>query len=506
MKHIKIFLGLTMVFGPLVSCSQSNQSNQTNKTSQTNELTKPMAKQIAFADWEVGAFIHFGLNPFIGQQHGDGKEPPSKFNPTELDAEQWVLAAKDLGAKYVCLTARHEGGFCLWPSKTTDYTVANSPYKDGKGDIVQEFVDACRKHDIKIGLYHTTSHDANSALKSYEGPVGWGAKRIALLDSVFEDDNRRRRYMEVQMEQMRELLTNYGPIDFMWSDHWGHISTTKMWTPITDLAAELQPDMVFMGPETWVPGNETGHVVYPMWNAVHTVDGTNYTRPAPNKGDVDTENDYGLLEGEVRTGHPLGEYWRVRECPTSRVFHTGGWFWQPDRTFAKELPGHIDLYYRTVGLGANVIINLPPDNRGLIPDDIVAAAKAFGDEIKNRFSNPIAESDAIPSGGTFELSWEVPTEINTVVLMEQIANGQKVVRYTLEAFLDGEWVPLKAANTFPSAKPPYNATPGYETIGHKKIDRVEPVVTNKIRFRSLESVQNLPVELRKMQVFYCEPW
>ena len=124
------------------------------------ELTLPLQKQIEFADWEVGAFFHYGLNVYTGQQHGDGKEPPSKFNPTRLDCEQWVKAAKAMGAKYGCLTVRHEGGFCLWPSKTTDYTIANSPYKDGKGDIAREFVDACRKYGLKVGFYHTSDFDA----------------------------------------------------------------------------------------------------------------------------------------------------------------------------------------------------------------------------------------------------------------------------------------------------------------------------------------------------------
>ena len=118
------------------------------------EFTQPSARQIEFADWEVGAFIHYTLNPFTGQQHGDGQEPPAKFNPTELDVDQWMTTAKAMGAKYAVLTARHEGGFCLWPSKTTDYTIANSPYKNGKGDLVREFVDACRRHGLKVGLYH----------------------------------------------------------------------------------------------------------------------------------------------------------------------------------------------------------------------------------------------------------------------------------------------------------------------------------------------------------------
>ena len=509
MKQIKIFLLLGMLFVLLASCGQTTKTKTYTKEELINDLAKPTPKQLAFADWEVGAFIHFGMNVFSGQEHGDGKPPASIFNPTDLNAEQWVMAAKDLGAKYVTLTVRHEGGFCLWPSKTTAYTIANSPYKGGKGDIAKDFVEACRKHGMKIGFYHTSSHDTNTSLSWYDGPIPWGAKRDSLVDLAFKDEELKKRYVETQMGQMRELLTNYGPIDFMWSDHWGAPNRDLVWKPITDLVAELQPNMVFMGPETWVPGNETGHVVYPMWNAVHTTDGTNYSRPAANKNDMDTENDYGLLEGEVRTGHPLGKYWRVRECPTNVAFHTGGWFWHSDSerpTHPKKLSQHIDLYYRTVGLGANVIINLPPDNRGLIPDDIVAAAKAFGNEIKNRFGNPIAETETIPVGNIFELSWGEPTEINTIVLMEQIANGQKVVRYTLEAEVDRKWVPLKSTNKFPSAKSPYNPKPGYGTIGHKKIDRVESVITNKVRFKSLETVQNLPTELRKMQIFNLKPF
>jgi len=212
------------------------------------------------------------------------------------------------------------------------------------------------------------------------------------------------------------------------------------------------------------------------------------------------------LEGEVRTGHPLGKFWRVRECTTNSGFSYGGWFWHPDSvkpTHPKKHWEHLDLYYRTVGLGANVIINLPPDSRGLIPDDIAAAAKALGDDIHKRFANPIAELNKVTKGDVVELSWEKPTEINTIVTMENIVNGQKVVRYTLEAFVDGKWQELESRNKLVGFKP-YNNNPGYETIGHKKIDRVKAVVTDRIRFRCLESVVK-PVEIRSMAVYKCDP-
>ncbi|WP_339708716.1 alpha-L-fucosidase [uncultured Kriegella sp.] len=496
MKFISQHYLLIVLLGLLFSCNDSE-----NKLNKSNiELAKPSAKQLAFADWEVGAFLHFGLNVFTGQEHGDGKESPQQFNPTELDAEQWVLAAKALGAKYACLTVRHEGGFCLWPSKTTDYTIANSPYKNGNGDIAREFVDACRKHDMKIGFYHTSSHDAHAGLSWYDGYIGWADNRDSLMNIAFKRPGLKERYKQVQQEQMRELLTDYGPIDFMWSDHWGAPGTEDIWNPITDLVADLQPNMVFMGPETWVPGNESGLVVYPMWNAVSTIDGTNYSRPAANSKDASVENDYGLLETEVRTGNPYGKFWRVRECTTHWAFHEGGWFWHPEVTLPRSLSEHVDLYYRTVGLGANTIINLPPDNRGLIPDTIVTAAKMFGDEIKKRFSYPIAECDSVKKGNVIELKWENTKTINTVVLMENIANGQRIAKYTLEAFVEGFWVVLEPVNHFSIADPPYNPNPGYETIGHKKIDRVVSVKTNRLRFRCLKSVVGVP-EIRKMQVF-----
>lgn len=476
------------------------------------ELAKPSPKQIRFADWEVGAFFHYNLNPFTGQEHGDGQEPPSKFNPTELDVEQWVLTAKSMGARYAVLTARHEGGFCLWPTRTTEYSIKNSPYMNGRGDIVRDFIVACRKHGLESGLYHTADFNAHEALHGYKGkidtPLQWGSTWGETVSKAMKEGGsaHRERFKRIQVEQMRELLTWYGPISFMWSDHWNAADPDGVWRAVTDLVEELQPEMVFMGPDTWVPGNETGHVVYPMWNPVDTVDGTKYTRPAASKGDVTTKNNYGLLEGDVRRGSPFGKFWRVRECTTHSAFHYGGWFWHPNdvkKTYPRKTWEHLDLYYRTVGLGANTIINLPPDTRGLVPEDLVAAAKALGDEIRKRFDYPIAELSEVRVGDTVELKWSEREEINTIVSMENIANGQKIAKYTLEAFVDGEWQELEPRNRLVAQKP-YNGNPGFETIGHKKIDRVSPVITDRIRLKVLEKVVG-PAEIRSLAVFNCGP-
>ncbi|MFR9503478.1 MAG: alpha-L-fucosidase [Rikenellaceae bacterium] len=187
------------------------------------ELTKPTAQQLEFMDMEVGAFIHYGLNVFTGQEHGDGKMPPSMFNPSAQDVEQWVITSKKLGAKYACLTVRHEGGFCLWPTETTDYSIANSPYKDGKGDIAREFVDACRKHDIKPAFYFSVMYDAHHVFKA-DDKVKWGPVWDELFEKNFEEmgEEGRKAYEERQLAQLRELLTNYGEICYIWNDHWGN--------------------------------------------------------------------------------------------------------------------------------------------------------------------------------------------------------------------------------------------------------------------------------------------
>lgn len=476
------------------------------------ELAKPSPKQLEFADWEVGAFFHYNLNPFTGMEHGDGQHPASMFAPTALDVDQWLRTAKAMGARYAVLTARHEGGFCLWPSKTTKYSIASSPYQNGEGDIVRDFVESCRKHGIKVGLYHTAGFDAHEALKDYQGEIdhpldwtgNWGKTVFGALRAGGPE--KRAAFKKTQLAQMRELLTNYGQIDFMWSDHWDASDPDGVWRAVTDLAAELQPNMVFMGTDTWTPGNETGHVVYPMWNAVNTEDGSVYSRPAKTANDGDVGNDYGLLETGVRAGHPEGRFWRVRECTTNTGFHDGGWFWHPDdvlKTAPLSLGEHVDLYYRTVGLGANTIINLPIDTTGLVPPEFVAAAEALGKEIRERFTTPIAEKRGFEKSNTVELSWENPTEINTVVTMEDIQHGQRIIRYQLEAWMDGAWQALEPRNKL-IAWAPYNSFPGYETVGHKKIDRVAPVVTNRIRFRTLESIDD-DVQLRSLAVYRCDP-
>ena len=465
----------------------------------TTSLAKPSPEQIAFMDMELGAFFHFDLNTFSGQEHGDGFEPASKFAPTALDVDQWVLTAKAMGAKYAVLTARHEGGFCLWPTATTDYSIANSPYKNGKGDLVREFVDSCRKHGLRVGLYHTAAYDSHETYKPEDkGKVIWGKSADALRERRFGEmgEEGLRKYREMQVAQLTELLTKYGPIDYLWFDHYGgHNKTTHVWDAVTEVARRLQPHCLIGGVDVTTPGNEAGWVAYPLWNGVYS-------------GAKDTTQTITLPDGKgsitinKRSGSPFGDIWRIREADTSGEIWTGGWFWHPGKKPQRTTNHFMDLYDRTIGFGANLIMNLPPDNRGLIQEDMAETARQFGAEVSRRFDHPLAVATNIPSGDSAELGLDKPCQVDTIVTMENIAEGQKIVSYALEALVDGKWITLKPANILTNPPVGFPATPGFETVGHKKIDRVEPVVTDRIRFRCTQSL-GTPVILRSIAAYHA---
>lgn len=461
------------------------------------ELTTPSAIQLEFMDNEIGAFFHFTTNTYTGDEHGDGTAPTSVFNPTKIDLDQWMQTAKDMGAKYAILTARHEDGFCLWPTKTTDYCISSSPWKDGKGDLVKDFVEACRRHGLKPGLYFSPYFNAHAVFSSMNEEVTWGKKWDSLVRVRLQDSTFLREFCQLDMDQITELMTNYGPIYQVWMDHW---SDNMNCDSVTAIIRRLQPDCIMTGPDIRTPGNEKSTALYPSWNAVFTKDSTNSSRAVELVPATEGPNEYGLLETAKVSGHPYGKFWRNVETPTADLFNHGGWFWHGPM-IPMSMEERIECYYRSVGLGATILINLPPDQDGLIPAETVAAAKAWGDTIRKLFYGPfVAETSQTQEGDEVELAWETPCRIDHVMLMENLADGQKVAKYTLEAFVDGQWQAVTLANQFKYCPKGYNDNPGFETIGHKKIDRIVPVVTNRMRFRCTESVAE-PVEIAKFAVW-----
>lgn len=340
----------------------------------------PSPEQLAWQRDAMGVFFHYGLNTFHGKEWSDGTLPAESFNPAGLDADQWVRTAVSGGAKYVVLTAKHHDGFCLWPTATTDYSVASSPWRGGTGDVVAEVAAACRKHGIKLGLY-LSPWDRNAAC--YPVP----------------DD-----YDDFYLAQLRELCTNYGELTELWFDGAGSQDREYAWDRISALIDELQPGaMVFnMGSPTirWV-GNEDGLAADPVRYVVSETEFSNYT---------------------VHSAALSQALYLPPECDVSI---RRGWFWHPAEG-PKELDHLLAIHYRSIGLGANLLLNLPPNTHGVIPEEDVARLAEFSAEVRRRFAAPLPA--LLYAGG--EKSWVAdfgaPVTFDHLRLEEVLAEGQRV--------------------------------------------------------------------------------
>ncbi|ACQ79705.1 Alpha-L-fucosidase [Beutenbergia cavernae DSM 12333] len=333
----------------------------------------PTPEQLAWQRLEVGAFFHVGVNTFAGLEWSDGTLAPETFAPTDLDAGGWLDVAVAGGARYAILTAKHHDGFCLWPTETTDYSVASSPWRGGDGDLVREFVDACRERGVLPGLYLSPwdRHDPR-----YPDPAA---------------------YMDVYVAQLTELCTRYGPLVEIWFDGAGSEGYTYDWSRIMGVVREHQPQaMVFnMGTPTirWV-GNEDGLAADPVEYVVADTRTSNYT--------ADTV-------GLARAAY------LPPECDVSV---RRGWFWSADDE-PKTLEHLLGIYYRSVGLGANLLLNVPPDARGRIDPADDAVVRAFGAEVRRRFSTPV--------------DLESSTSVDHLRLHEDLTHGQRVATHEIEA-------------------------------------------------------------------------
>ena len=343
----------------------------------------PTPAQLAWQKDGLGVFFHVGVNTFAGKEWSDGTLAPDTFDPSDLDADQWVRTAQDLGAKYVVLTAKHHDGFCLWPTATTAYSVASSPWKDGGGDVVAEVVDACRRHGMKLGLY-LSPWDRNAP--QYEDPET---------------------YDEFYLAQLRELCTNYGELHELWFDGAGSAGREYAWDRIGDVIAELQPTaMVFnMGPATirWV-GNEDGLAADPVEYVTTSTDLNNYD------------------EDVIETGEAV---YLPPECDVSL---RKGWFWQPGEE-PKSLSHLLAIHDRSIGLGANLLLNIPPDRRGRLDDADVERVRELAEALQQRFGDPVEA--VLETGGAGAVRAQLPagTTFDHVEIHEALEEGQRVAAH-----------------------------------------------------------------------------
>ena len=437
----------------------------------------PNKNQLRWHEMEFYAFIHFAINTFTDQEWGDGGNTPQMFNPTNLDCRQWARVCKEAGMKGIILTAKHHDGFCLWPTKYTEYSVKNSPWKDGKGDLVRELSDACKEYGLKFGIY-LSPWDRNRA--DYGQPS----------------------YITYFRNQLEELLTQYGDIFEVWFDGanggWGYYggarenrnidrSTYYDWDNTISLIRELQPQAIIWnecGPDIRWCGNEGGSVGETNWSLY------NYKQFVPGEPDFK----------QLRVGIEDGKQWIPSEV---NVSIRPGWFYHKyEDAKVKKLPQLLDIFYNSIGRNGTWLLNFPIDKEGRIhanderavlelrkaldeafADDLARKAKAEAGNVRGG-SKKYAASKAIDGKkGTYwatddgvtqsdiTFTFKKPTTLNRVLLQEYIRLGQRVKSFKVEANVDGQWRELARETT----------------IGYKRILRLPTVTATQVRISILDA-------------------
>jgi alpha-L-fucosidase len=397
---------------------------------------RPSRSQLWWQRAELGLFTHFGVNTFTDREWGDGREDPKIFNPVRFDASQWARAARAGGFKYVILTAKHHDGFCLWPSKYTEHSVKSSPWRDGHGDVVRDFVDAMRAEGLRPGLYLSP----------------WDRHEPGYGDSP--------RYNQHYVAQLTELLTQYGPIAEVWFDGAnGEGPNGKKqaydWPLVHRTVRRLQPDALMFsdaGPDIRWIGNERGTAGDPNWCTVNP-DLVPYAGfDAPQVGEW------------LQHGNADGGTWRPGEADVSI---RPGWFHhEAEDSKVRSVENLMELYHASVGRNANLLLNVPPTREGLFHETDARRLAEFGTKLRETFALDRAAGARVrPTDDGVEITLRAPVSIGMIVLGEQIEHGQSVSSYRVEARVSGAWKVVSRGTT----------------IGHKKIDRFAAVMADGVR-------------------------
>ena len=437
----------------------------------------PPSYQLPWHEMEYYAFIHFNMNTFTDMEWGTGGEDPALFNPTELDVNQWVKVIKDAGMKGVIITAKHHDGFCLWPSKYTEHSVKNSPWKNGKGDVIRELSDACKKAGLKFGVY-LSPWDRNHA--EYGRPE----------------------YVTYFHNQLRELLTNYGEIFEVWFDganggsgYYSGANETRtidahtyyQWDKTFAIVRELQPNATIFGDEgpniRWI-GNELGYGTPTNWNPFTSTPSLQGKEHLHHLGEGD-ENGINWIPAEADVSIRPGWYYHAREDHQVR-----------------PLEKMVDIYYASVGRGYNLLLNLPVDRRGLVHENDIKRLMELKKVIEADFAHNLVTDASVTASNirenhkffsaekttdndkntywatdegvteaSIDINFTKPTTFNRFMAQEYIPLGQRVKKFKLEYQTDGKW----------------EAIDGLTTIGYKRLLRFPPVTATKVRFTILDA-------------------
>ncbi len=430
----------------------------------------PSPQQLEWQQMELTAFLHFGINTFTDREWGDGTEDPALFNPTELDAEQWVRTLKDAGFKMVLLTAKHHDGFCLWPTKTTRHSVASSPWKGGKGDVVKELRDACTKYGMKFGVYLSP----------------WDRNAECYGDSP--------RYNQFFIEQLTELLTNYGEVHEVWFDGAnGEGPNGKKqeydWDAFYKTIQRLQPKavMAIMGDDVRWVGNEKGIGRETEWSATVLTPGI-YARSAENNKRLGVFGKAKDLGSRQMLTNATELFWYPSEVDVSI---RPGWFWhEKENDKVKSLKHLTDIYFQSVGYNSVLLLNIPPDRRGLIHEADVARLREFAAYRRQAFANNAVQNGQTQwtahAGEQCEYALKPGSTINVVLLQEDIAHGQRVEDFTVEARVGGTWQQLGKGTT----------------VGYKRMLRFPAVEADAIRLTIGQT--RLEANIANVAAYYAE--
>jgi alpha-L-fucosidase len=421
----------------------------------------PTPRQLEWQALEFYAFAHFGMNTFTDREWGEGREDPRLFNPSAMDARQWVRAFRDAGMTMVILTTKHHDGFCLWPSRYTEHSVASSPWRNGHGDVVREVSEACREYGLKFGIYLSP----------------WDRHEPSYGDSP--------RYNDFYVNQLTELLTGYGPIAVVWFDGaCGEGPNGKRqqydWARYRATVRKLQPDAVMFsdaGPDVRWIGNEKGVANETNWSTVNLAGmGVGVTNPGQTEG------------------HPGGTDWVPAEVDVSI---RPGWFYhRAEDSKVKPLERLMDIYFTSVGRNGSLLLNVPPDERGLIHEndvarlqelhqalntifraDLARQAVATADNVRNDLAEFSARraidgsnltywaTDDGTRASTLELDLGAEKPFDVVLIREYIPLGQRVESFAVEAWQDGQWTQVGSGTT----------------IGNKRLLRLPQVRTRRVR-------------------------
>jgi alpha-L-fucosidase len=425
--------------------------NMAAENNKEESIPKPSPAQLAWQEAELGVVFHYDLHIFDDKHYrqGDNRRDAVKdvniFNPTQLDTDQWVKTAKDMGARFAILTASHETGFRLWLSDVNPYCLKAVKWGNGKRDIVREFIDSCRKYGLKPGIYMGTRWNSHLQILDF---------KVTPRSKITQ-----REYNHMIEAEVAEICRRYGPLFELWFDG-GAYGPERGGPDVLSIFEKYQPNCIFYhnhqrADVRW-GGSESGTVPYPCWA---TMPFNGYSGRKESK-----LNHFYLL----KHGDPHGKVW----CPavSDAPLRNHEWFWDKgDDRKVRPLKQLVNIYCNSVGHNSTLIIGLTPDARGLMPEADVKRCKEWGDAIRKMFGKPLART----SGDSSTVELTPPSAFDAIILRENICEGERVREYVVEAYQKGKWSEVARGTC----------------IGNKRIIRLkQPLIADKLRLRILKSI------------------